>query len=164
MIELLVPQAFAFRILRPFCKEGMEAGLPVLFDIGKKRIRDLLAVVVLGEGLAPHAPVERDFFHEYIQRLEKVHGFFVAGKLDLLVDDIMDKLALDNKLGGEVLEIPDLSWINNRPGFHIRRNVLVIILPLAPVPDPVFGKGPGIDFGKEGVQISHKVLLGTGRK
>jgi hypothetical protein len=28
----------------------------------------------------------------------------------------------------------------------------------------VFGKGPGIDFGKEGVQISHKVLLGTGRK
>jgi hypothetical protein len=142
----------------------VEAGLPVLFDVTKKRVRDLLAIMVLGKRLAAHAPVERDFFHEYIQRLEKIHGFLVAGKLDLLVDDIVDKLALDDKLGGEVLEIPDLFRIYYWIGFDIRRDVLVKVLPLTPVPDPVFGKGPGINFEKEGIQISHRVLLETGRK
>jgi hypothetical protein len=164
MIELLVPQAFAFRILRPFGKESVEAGLSVLFDVTKKRVRDFLAVMVLGKRLAAHAPVERDFFHEYVQGLEKVHGFFVAGKLDLLVDDIVDELALDNKLGGEILEKPDFFRIYYWMGFDIRRNVLIIVLPLAPVPDPVFGKGPGIDFEKEGIQIRHRVLLGRRRK
>jgi len=81
-------------------------------------------------------------------------------ELDLLVDDIVDELALDDKFGGEVLEIPDLFRIYYRIGFDVRRDVLVIVLPLAPVPDPVPGKGPGIDFGKEGIQISHRVLLG----
>jgi hypothetical protein len=76
----------------------------------------------------------------------------------------VDELALDDKFGGKVLEIPDFFRIYYLIGFDIRRNVLVIVLPLAPVPDPVFGKGPGIDFEKEGIEIRHKDSVGEGKK
>ena len=98
MIELLVAQAFALRVLGPFGKERGEAGLPVLQDVREERVRDLLAVVVLGEGLAADGPVICDFFRKDALRLEIVHGLVVACELDLLVDDIVDELALHNVL------------------------------------------------------------------
>jgi hypothetical protein len=81
-------------------------------------------------------------------------------ELDLLVDDIVDELALDDKLGGEVLEIPDLFRIYYWIGFDVRRDVLVIVLPLAPVPDPVFCEGPCVDREEKGIKIRHKDPVG----
>jgi hypothetical protein len=72
-------------------------------------------------------------------------------ELDLLIDDIVNELALDDKFGSEVLEPPDFFGINDWCGFDIRGNVFKIVLALAPVPDPVFGKGPGIYFEEKGV-------------
>jgi hypothetical protein len=146
MIELLVPQAFSSLVTRPFPEEGLEARLPVLFDVCKKRVRDLLAVVVFSEGLAAHSFVERDFFRERIHCCGKMYRHVLAMELDLLVDDIVNELALDHELGGEVLEPPDFFGIYNRFGFDIRGDVFKIVLALAPVPDPVFCKRPGIDF------------------
>ena len=67
-------------------------------------------------------------------------------ELDLLIDDIVNELALDNKFGGEFLEPPDFFRINNWCGFDVGGDVFKIVLALAPVPDPVFGEGPGIYF------------------
>jgi hypothetical protein len=63
-------------------------------------------------------------------------------ELDLLVDDIMNELALDDELGGEVLEPPNLFGIYEGIGFDVLGDVFKIVLALAPVPDPVFGEGP----------------------
>ena len=81
-------------------------------------------------------------------------------ELDLLVDDIMDELALDHELGGEVLQPPDFFGTGDLVGFYVRSDVLEVVLALAPVPDPVFGEGPGIDLEEEGIEIGHDVLLG----
>ena len=67
-------------------------------------------------------------------------------ELDLRIDDIMNELALNDKLGSEVLEPPDFFGINNWLGFDVRGDVFKIVLALAPVPDPVFGERPGIYF------------------
>jgi hypothetical protein len=67
-------------------------------------------------------------------------------ELDLLVDDIVNELALDDKFGSEVLEPPDFFRIYNCIRFDIRGDVFKIVLALAPVPDPVFCEGPGIYF------------------
>jgi hypothetical protein len=80
-------------------------------------------------------------------------------ELDLLVDDIMNELALDDKFGSEVLEPPDFFGINNWCGFDIRSDVFKIVLALAPVPDPVFREGPGIYFEEKGIQLCHMFLL-----
>jgi len=79
-------------------------------------------------------------------------------ELDLLVDDIVDKLALDDKLRDEVFEIPDFFRIYNRTGFDVLGDVIVIVLPLAPVPDPVPGERPGIYLEEKGIQLRHMVL------
>ncbi len=49
-------------------------------------------------------------------------------------------------------------------GFDIRGDVFKIVLALAPVPDPVFGEGPGIYFEEEGIQVWHIFRLRTGAK
>ena len=85
-------------------------------------------------------------------------------ELDLLVDDIVNELALDNEFGREILEPPDLFRINYGRGSDVRGDVFEIVLALAPVPGPVSGEGPGIYFREEGVQVSHIVLLRTGAK
>jgi hypothetical protein len=79
-------------------------------------------------------------------------------ELDLLVDDIVNELALDNEFGGEVLEPPDLFGIHDRGGSDIGGNVFKIVLALAPVPDPVFCERSGIYFREEGVQVGHNEL------
>jgi hypothetical protein len=76
-------------------------------------------------------------------------------ELDLLIDDIVNELALDDKFGSEVLEPPDFFRINNWCGFDVWGDVFKIVLTLAPVPDPVFRERPGIDFEKEGIEIWH---------
>jgi hypothetical protein len=85
-------------------------------------------------------------------------------ELDLLVDDIVNELALHDKFGSEVLEPPDFFGINYGSGFDVGGDVFEIILALAPVPDPVFGEGPGIYFEEEWVQVCHIFLLGIGAK
>jgi hypothetical protein len=80
--------------------------------------------------------------------------------LDLLVDNIMNNLALDDKLGGEILEPPDFFGIYNCCGFDVGGNIFKIVLALATVPDPVSGEGPGIYFEKEWVEVWHMFLLG----
>ena len=85
-------------------------------------------------------------------------------ELDLLIDDIVNELALDNEFGSKVLEPPDFFGINDRGGFDIGGDVFKIVLALAPVPDPVFGEGPGIYFEEEGIQIGHIFQLRTGAK
>jgi hypothetical protein len=80
-------------------------------------------------------------------------------ELDLLIDDIMNELALDNKLGREVLEPPDFFGINDGCGFDVGGDVFKIVLALAPVPDPVFREGPGIYFKEKGIQLCHIFLL-----
>jgi hypothetical protein len=81
-------------------------------------------------------------------------------ELDLLVDDIMNELALDDKLGNKVLEPPDFFGIYHCCGFDVWGNIFKIVLALATVPDPVFGEGPGIYFEKEWVEVWHRFLLG----
>jgi len=76
-------------------------------------------------------------------------------ELDLLIDDIVNELALHNEFGSEVLEPPDFFRINDRGGFNIGGDVFKIVLPLAPVPDPVFCEGPGIYFEEKGIQLNH---------
>jgi hypothetical protein len=80
-------------------------------------------------------------------------------ELDLLVDDIMNELALDDKFRREVLEPPYFFGINDWCGFDVWGDVFKIVLALAPVPDPVFGKRPGIDCEEKRIQIHHMVLL-----
>jgi hypothetical protein len=80
-------------------------------------------------------------------------------ELDLLIDDIMNELALDDKLGSEVLKPPDFFGINDWCGFDVWGNVFKIVLALAPVPDPVFGERPGIYFEEKGIQLWHMVWL-----
>ena len=116
---------------------------------------DLLTVVVFGEGLAADIFVPRDFFRERCHCPGEIHGFVLAMELDLLVDNIMDELALDNELGGEVLKPPDFLGAHNRGGFDIGGDVFEPVLALAPVPDPVFGEGPGIDLEEEWIEIGH---------
>jgi hypothetical protein len=79
-------------------------------------------------------------------------------ELDLLVDDIMDELALDDELGGEVLEPPYFFRINHTIRFDIGGDIFKIVLALAPVPDTVFSEGPGIDLEKESIEIWHNEL------
>jgi len=62
--------------------------------------------------------------------------------LDLLIDDIVNELALDNKPGSKVLEPPDFFRIYDWCGFDVRGDIFKIVLALAPVPDPVFSKRP----------------------
>jgi hypothetical protein len=81
--------------------------------------------------------------------------------LDLLVDNIVNELALHNKFGSEGLEPLYFFWINNRSRLDVGGDVFKIVLALAPVPDPVFGKGPGIYFVEERVQLCHIFLLRT---
>jgi hypothetical protein len=81
--------------------------------------------------------------------------------LDLFVDNIVNELALHNKFGSEVFEPPDLFGINYGSGLDVGSDIFKIVLPLAPVPDPVFGKGPGIYFREERVQLNHIFLLRT---
>ena len=76
-------------------------------------------------------------------------------ELDLRIDDIVNELALHDKLGREVLEPPDFFGMYDWLGFDIRGNVFKIVLALAPVPDPVFGEGPGIDFEEKGIEVWH---------
>jgi hypothetical protein len=76
-------------------------------------------------------------------------------ELDLVVDNVVNELALDNKFGCECLEPLYFFRINNRCGFDVGSDVFKIVLALASVPDPVFGKGPGIYFVEEGVQFRH---------
>ena len=80
-------------------------------------------------------------------------------ELDLLFYDIMNKLALDNKFGSEVLEPPDFFGINDWCGFDVWGDVFKIVLALASVPDPVFREGPGIYFEEKGIQLWHMVWL-----
>ena len=80
-------------------------------------------------------------------------------ELDLLIDDIVNELALDNKFGREVLEPPDFFGMYDRCGFDIRGDVFKILLALAPVPNPVFGKRPGIYGIEKSVQLCHRILL-----
>jgi hypothetical protein len=138
--------------------------LPHTFAIGQHSSgfseMDLLAIAVFGKCLASYIFVQRYFFRERIHCLVQVHRFFVAMELDLLVDDIVNELALDNKFGGEILEPPDFFRINDWCGFDVRGNVFKIVLALAPVPDPVFGEGPGIDFEEKWIQVWHTVVLG----
>ena len=54
----------------------------------------------------------------------------------------------------------DFFGADNRAGFDIGSDVFEVVLALAPVPDPVFGEGPGIDLEEEGIEIWHKDLLG----
>jgi hypothetical protein len=61
-------------------------------------------------------------------------------ELDLFIDDLVNELALDNEFGSKVLEPPDFFGINYGSGLDIRGDVFKIVLALAPVPDPVFGK------------------------
>jgi hypothetical protein len=82
-------------------------------------------------------------------------------ELDLLVDNIVNELALHDKFGSERLEPPDFFRINDRCGFDIGGDVFKIVLALAPVPDPVSGEGPGIYFEEEGIQLCHMFLLRT---
>ena len=164
MIELLVPQAFPALVAWPLPEESLKAGLPVLLDSGKERARDLLAVVIFGEGLAAHVFVQRDFPGEGIHRLVQVHRLVLAMELYLPVDDIVNELALDDELGREILEPPDLFGIHHRVGPDVRGDVLKIVLALAPVPDPVFGEGPGIDLEEERIQLSHRIQLESNTK
>jgi hypothetical protein len=80
-------------------------------------------------------------------------------ELDLLIDDIVNELPLHDKLGRKVLEPPDFFRIYHRLGFDIRGDVFKIVLALAPVPDPVFCKRPGIYLEEESVQICHMFLV-----
>ena len=85
-------------------------------------------------------------------------------ELDLLVDDIVDELPLDDKLGIKILEIPYFFGINNRPALHVRCDVLVIVPAAGTGSRPVFGKRPRIDREEKGIQLRHRVLLGAVRK
>jgi hypothetical protein len=83
-------------------------------------------------------------------------------ELDLLVDDIVDELALDHELGIEILEPPDFFRGNDRVCFHVRGDIFKIILAGTPVPDCVPGEGPGINFVKKRIEIRHvKVSAGV---
>jgi len=115
--------------------------------------------VIFGECLATYIFVQRYFFRKRIHCLGQVHRLVLAMELDLLIDDIMNELALDNEFGGEVLEPPDFFRINDWCGFDVRGDIFKIVLALAPVPDPVFGKGPGIYFEEKGIQLWHIVWL-----
>jgi hypothetical protein len=79
--------------------------------------------------------------------------------LDLLVDDIVDELALDHELGIEVLEPTDFIRGNDRVCLHVRGDVLEVILAGTPVPDCVPGEGPGIYLVKKRIEIGHKEVL-----
>lgn len=79
----------------------------------------------------------------------------------MLIDDIVDERTLDHEPGGEILEPPDLFGSYDRCGFDVRGDVFKIVLALAPVPDPVFGEGPGVDFVEEGVEVWHRIVLET---
>jgi hypothetical protein len=81
-------------------------------------------------------------------------------ELDLLIDDIVNELPLDDKLRREILEPPDFFGINYCSGFDVRCDVFKIVLPLATVPDPVFGERPCIDFMKKRIKICHIVFIG----
>jgi hypothetical protein len=85
-------------------------------------------------------------------------------ELDLLIDDIVNELALDNEFGSEVLEPPDFFGINDGCRLDIGGDVFKIVLALAPVPDPVFGKRPGMYFEKERVKVWHMFPLRINRK
>jgi hypothetical protein len=76
-------------------------------------------------------------------------------ELDLLIDNIVNELALDDKFGSEVLEPPDFFGIYDCCGFDVRGDVFKIVLALAPVPDPVPRVGPGIGFEEKFVQLCH---------
>jgi hypothetical protein len=78
-------------------------------------------------------------------------------ELDLLIDNIVNELALDDKFGSEVFEPTDFFGINDWCGFDVRRDIFKVILALAPVPDPVFGKRPGIYFEEKGIEFWHTV-------
>jgi hypothetical protein len=155
MIELLVSQDFPAQVIRPLSEEGLKASLSILLDIVKERIRDRLAIVVFREGLAADIFVEQDFLRESFQGLIQVHCLLLTVELNLLIDNIVDELALDDELGCEVLEPPDFFGINHTIGFDIGGDIFEIVLALAPVPDPVFCEGPGIDLKKERIEIWH---------
>jgi hypothetical protein len=76
-------------------------------------------------------------------------------ELDLLVDDVMDELALDYEFRLECLEPLDLFGIDNCPGFNVWGDIFEIVLALAPVPDPVFGEGPSVNCEEKWIQICH---------
>ena len=159
MIKFLVSQAFPAPVVLPLPKEGLQARPPVLINGSKKRIGDLLTVMVFGECLATHIFVLQYFFRERIYCIDKIHRLVLAVELDLLIDDIVNELTLDDELGSEVLEPPDFFGINNWLGFDIRGDVFKIVLVLAPVPDPVFRERPGIYLEEKFVQVWHRVVL-----
>jgi hypothetical protein len=80
-------------------------------------------------------------------------------ELDLFVDNIVNELALDDKLGREVLEPPDFFRIYDGFGFDVLGNVFKIVLALTSVPDPVPRVGPGIGFEEKIVQLYHNVSV-----
>ena len=77
--------------------------------------------------------------------------------LDLLINNIVNELALHNEFGSEVFEPPDFFRINFGSGLDVGSDVFKIVLALTPVPDPVFGKGPGIYFEEKGIEFWHTV-------
>jgi hypothetical protein len=81
-------------------------------------------------------------------------------ELNLLIDYIVNELALHDKFGCKIFEPTDFFRIYYCRGFDVRGDVFKIVLALAPVPDPVFGKRPEIDLEEKGIEIGHKVLLG----
>jgi hypothetical protein len=81
-------------------------------------------------------------------------------ELDLLVDDIVDELALDHELGIEILEPPYFFRGNNWGCLYVRGDIFEVILARAPVPDSVPGEGPGIYLVKKRIEIRHMVFIG----
>jgi hypothetical protein len=79
----------------------------------------------------------------------------VAVDLDLLINDVMNELALDDKLGCEIPEPPDFFRGNNGIGFYVLGDILEIVLPLASAPDPVFRERPSVDLEEKWIQLWH---------
>ena len=71
------------------------------------------------------------------------------------MDNIVNELAFDDKFGSEVFEPTDFFRIYYYRGFDVWGDIFKIVLVLAPVPDPVSGKRPGIYFEEEGIEIWH---------
>ena len=116
-VKLFVSQAFPVRVFRPDCvKEYVQAGFPALLHICKERSAERFSVPVFRQEFGCHVLIPGDFSQVGTHGLSQIHWFILAVDLDLLVDDIVDELALDDKLGIKILEIPDffrilLDWI-----------------------------------------------------
>jgi hypothetical protein len=76
----------------------------------------------------------------------RIHRLFIAMEFDLLIENIVDELALQDKPGIIHFEQPDFIDINRCRRFEIGSDIFVIVLPFASVPYAMPREGPGIYF------------------